>query len=768
MQVPITVIVPTHNRRETVLLAVESALGQTRRPEQVIVIAEGCTDGTQEALRDLGHPGLELLDVPERPGYGYGYRNEALRRARGDAVAWLGDDDLYLPDHLERVGELFDVGAADIVQATGAVVREDDSLDGTNGDWGVPYFRERLLAGENRAPASTVSHLVASAEEAGGWRAELDGAADTDLWRRMVETGARPGMVATPTVLSFQARDRRLQWSERVEQYGRFLERLRDPAELVLLRREMARAAHKRIAAADHRAFHLRVQGDMLREEAEALRKEVERLERTLDLTLSGGWWRLRNHLLPLLRAGRAAERRLRALSAAGRGLRAERRTQTREHALCANGTPMYRDALDLLTPARFDIPAKLIYARHWERGVTSAWHRELYDRHIRAWNGYFEAEPPKDSSGEFFSSFHEVLRSIRSRGFDPSFGPVPIGATGSPINGGHRIAASILYKQRVLCEHRRELLPSHYFGFYYFRDQTQHGTLPDGMLDAMATEYCRLKPSTFVAVVFPSAEGDHELAQTILSQHGELVYEKSLELGGQGPINLMRLLYSGEPWLGSDADAFAGARAKAEACFGSQQPTRLSVLEGSGTETMARAKKAIRERFGIGNHSIHITDSHEETVRVAETVFNANGVHLLECRRLVTLAGFELLIDELRAWFRRHSLDPEDSCIGGSGTLAAYGLRECRDLDLLHKYPLGGIGTPEEIGSHNEYLRHYPLPGDDIIYDPSHHFMYRGVKFASARVVAGMKARRGEEKDIRDLELMVAGGLGGETRVNA
>ena len=54
MSVEFTVGIPTHNRRETVLLALASALEQTRPPVRVYVVADGCTDGTQEAVHALG------------------------------------------------------------------------------------------------------------------------------------------------------------------------------------------------------------------------------------------------------------------------------------------------------------------------------------------------------------------------------------------------------------------------------------------------------------------------------------------------------------------------------------------------------------------------------------------------------------------------------------------------------------------------------------------------------------------------------------------
>ena len=90
MPVEFTVGIPTHNRRETVLLALASALEQSRPPARVLVVADGCTDGTQEAVRALGDDRVEVLDRPKGRGAGYAHRNEVLERAGGGTVAWLG------------------------------------------------------------------------------------------------------------------------------------------------------------------------------------------------------------------------------------------------------------------------------------------------------------------------------------------------------------------------------------------------------------------------------------------------------------------------------------------------------------------------------------------------------------------------------------------------------------------------------------------------------------------------------------------------------
>ncbi len=317
MAVEFTVGIPTHNRRETVLLALASALEQTRPPKQVLVVADGCTDGTQEAVRGLGDDRVEVLDRPKGFGCGYAHRNEVLERADAGVVAWLADDDLWLPDHLERAGELFDADAAEIVNSMSCLVREDGKLEPFGAHWRAPTYRDRFLSVENRTPSSAVSHRARAALAAGGWPTDLERAGDWDLWRRMVRAGTHSEMVISPTVLFFSAWGREQSWPDRVAQNARFLARLRDPAELARLRGEMAFAcsasAHAdgaALAEAKERKAVRKRELAEVRAERDRLAAERDRLAGELEAIKSGRWWRMRRPFEPALRLRTRRRRR--------------------------------------------------------------------------------------------------------------------------------------------------------------------------------------------------------------------------------------------------------------------------------------------------------------------------------------------------------------------------------------------------------------------------------------------------------------------------
>ncbi|MHC4858971.1 MAG: glycosyltransferase family 2 protein [Planctomycetota bacterium] len=97
----VTVVVPTRNRPELIRRAVRSALAQTLEPIEVVVVLDGPDDATLGALARLDDPRLRVEVLPEHLGIGAA-RNAGARAARGPWVAYLDDDDEWLPEKLAR------------------------------------------------------------------------------------------------------------------------------------------------------------------------------------------------------------------------------------------------------------------------------------------------------------------------------------------------------------------------------------------------------------------------------------------------------------------------------------------------------------------------------------------------------------------------------------------------------------------------------------------------------------------------------------------
>jgi glycosyltransferase involved in cell wall biosynthesis len=99
----VTAIVPVYNGERFLAQALDSALAQTMRDLEIVVVDDGSTDGSG-ALADLyasRYPGI--VRVVHQPNQGLCHaRNAALAVARGEYFALLDADDIWLPHHLEE------------------------------------------------------------------------------------------------------------------------------------------------------------------------------------------------------------------------------------------------------------------------------------------------------------------------------------------------------------------------------------------------------------------------------------------------------------------------------------------------------------------------------------------------------------------------------------------------------------------------------------------------------------------------------------------
>lgn len=93
----ISVIIPTYNRRETLIRALDSVFSQSLQPLDVWVVDDGSTDGTTEMVQQQ-FPQCRYL-YKENSGVSQS-RNIGIRESRGEWIALLDSDDEWLPDKL--------------------------------------------------------------------------------------------------------------------------------------------------------------------------------------------------------------------------------------------------------------------------------------------------------------------------------------------------------------------------------------------------------------------------------------------------------------------------------------------------------------------------------------------------------------------------------------------------------------------------------------------------------------------------------------------
>jgi glycosyltransferase involved in cell wall biosynthesis len=128
----VDVILPTHARPHTIGYAIAAVLRQTHRDLVLHVVGDGCGDDTADLVRGIGDARLRLHRFPKAFGLGYANRNRVLTATTAPFIAYASDDDLWLPDHLERALAALEAEPLDLVASREAHVMPPGVLD--------PYF----------------------------------------------------------------------------------------------------------------------------------------------------------------------------------------------------------------------------------------------------------------------------------------------------------------------------------------------------------------------------------------------------------------------------------------------------------------------------------------------------------------------------------------------------------------------------------------------------------------------------------------------------
>jgi glycosyltransferase involved in cell wall biosynthesis len=205
----VTVIIATYNWSTVLPYSIGSVLGQTFTDFELLVVGDGCTDDSESVVAAIGDPRVRWINLPVNTRHQSGPNNEGLRQARGELIAYLGHDDLWLPDHLAPLVEALDSTGVDLAYSLCLHVAANERV----GRPAIP----RPEKGSFASPLSVV-HRRRVTEEMGGWRhyRELDGIPpDVELWRRMRSAGHRFTFVPRLTGIKFPASWRRDVYADR-------------------------------------------------------------------------------------------------------------------------------------------------------------------------------------------------------------------------------------------------------------------------------------------------------------------------------------------------------------------------------------------------------------------------------------------------------------------------------------------------------------------------------------------------------------------------
>lgn len=178
----VSVIIPTYNRAWVLGEAVESVLAQDYRCLEVIVVDDGSTDDTAAIL--AGYDDIVVIDQTNR-GVSAA-RNRGVAHARGELIAFLDSDDLWLPQKLStQVAFFLERPAANVCQTQEIWIRSGRRVNaGRRHQKPSGMFFEQSLELCLVSP-SAVMLKKEFFQDMGGFDENLPACEDYDLWLRI-------------------------------------------------------------------------------------------------------------------------------------------------------------------------------------------------------------------------------------------------------------------------------------------------------------------------------------------------------------------------------------------------------------------------------------------------------------------------------------------------------------------------------------------------------------------------------------------------------
>lgn len=233
-----SVLIPSHARAGSLQLAVGSVLAQTVRDLEVIIIGDGVSDEVRAVATrcEAEDRRVRFLDLPKGPNHGEIHRHDAILAANSDAIFYLCDDDLFMPEHVSDLLGLLETHS--FVQSLNGYVSPDGTVHRYSGTLADDEAIERILSQEVRYNFVSITGTAHSRDFYLGldapWSTTPPGEwPDHAQWKKML---GRPGFSGATsrrmTALQFPAtQPERLGWSvdQQLAELYVWAQRIRQP-----------------------------------------------------------------------------------------------------------------------------------------------------------------------------------------------------------------------------------------------------------------------------------------------------------------------------------------------------------------------------------------------------------------------------------------------------------------------------------------------------------------------------------------------------------
>ena len=171
-----SIVITCFNQRDFIAAAVDSALAQTHRANEVIVVDDGSVDGSREILQRYSDA-IQLAVFPTNRGP-LEARNHGASLARGEYLAFLDGDDLFTPWSLEVYERIIEERGPRIIFGNAEWFKGDlvPSLEHQGGQRQIEFTDYPALMAKDRAISFNASVMVVDRQifhQVGGWSPDI-------------------------------------------------------------------------------------------------------------------------------------------------------------------------------------------------------------------------------------------------------------------------------------------------------------------------------------------------------------------------------------------------------------------------------------------------------------------------------------------------------------------------------------------------------------------------------------------------------------------
>ena len=197
----VSVIIPTHNRALMLIRAVDSVLAQTFADFELLIVDDGSTDETSEVVAGFADPRIRSFRHVSNRGQAAA-RNTGIANAQGEYIAFLDDDDEFLPTKIEEQVEMLDAAGDEVgmVYVWCSYVGPTGEMIGTRCRVAEGYvFDQALMLGLKLGIGSTSMTRASVFDVVGMFDEALLRCADLELMCRLAR---RYELVLIPKILT--------------------------------------------------------------------------------------------------------------------------------------------------------------------------------------------------------------------------------------------------------------------------------------------------------------------------------------------------------------------------------------------------------------------------------------------------------------------------------------------------------------------------------------------------------------------------------------